>query len=97
MPRNLDRRVEAITPVDDRALHPRLRALLDTCLADNRQAWELDADGRYVQRTPGDEPERGTHRLLLRDPLGVEAVDRSPARAPDIAQTTAEHRAERTA
>ena len=80
MPRNLDRRVEAITPVEDRALHPRLRALLETCLADNRQAWDLCADGRYVQRTPGDEPERGTHRLLLRDPYGTEFVDRPTPR-----------------
>ena len=82
MPRNLDRRVEAVTPVEDRALHPRLRALLETCLADNRQAWELCADGRYVQRTPGDEPDRGTHRLLLGDPYGIEFVERlSPREA----------------
>jgi polyphosphate kinase len=100
MPRNLDRRVEAVTPVEDRALHPRLRALLDTCLADNRQAWQLYPDGSYVQRTPGDEPERGTHRLLLRDPLGLELTDRQPPRMPDAAQAAQaapELRAERTA
>ena len=96
MPRNLDRRVEAVTPVEDRALHPRLRALLDTCLADNRQAWELSADGRYVQRNPGDEPDRGTHRLLLRDPLGLEAAERQQ-RATEPAQAAPELRAERTA
>ena len=96
MPRNLDRRVEAVTPVEDRALHPRLRALLDTCLADNRQAWELCPDGSYVQRTPGDEPERATHRLLLRDPLGLEVADRVPPRVPDAGQP-AELRVERTA
>jgi polyphosphate kinase len=72
MPRNLDRRVEAVVPVEDPALHPRLRALLNTCLADNRQAWDLNPDGTYVQRAPGDEPERGTHRVLLRDPWGLE-------------------------
>ena len=83
MPRNLDRRVEAITPVEDKALHPRLRALLDICLADNRQAWELRADGSYVQRTPGEEPERATHRLLLRDPLAHDAPERPPSRTPD--------------
>jgi len=96
MPRNLDRRVEAVTPVEDRALHPRLRALLDTCLSDNRQAWELCADGTYVQRTPGDEPERATHRLLLRDPLGLEVADR-PTRITDAAQPATELRVERTA
>jgi polyphosphate kinase len=83
MPRNLDRRVEAVAPVEDRALHPRLRALLDTCLADNRQAWELDSEGRYTQRSPGDEPERATHRLLLRDPLGTELPERISSRTSD--------------
>jgi len=83
MPRNLDRRVEAVTPVEDKALHPRLRALLDICLADNRQAWELRADGSYVQRTPGEEPERATHRVLLRDPLALDTSERTPSRTPD--------------
>ena len=87
MPRNLDRRVEAVTPVEDKALHPRLRALLETCLADNRQAWELCADGRYVQRHPGEEPERATHRLLLRDPMGVESAERLSTRTPDATPT----------
>jgi polyphosphate kinase len=91
MPRNLDRRVEAVTPVEDKALHPRLRALLDICLADNRQAWELRADGSYVQRTPGEEPERATHRLLLRDPLALDTPERPPLRTPDA--TRAEIRA----
>ena len=40
-----------IVPVEDQALHPRLRSLLDTWLEDNRQAWELQADGSYVQYT----------------------------------------------
>jgi polyphosphate kinase len=70
MPRNFDRRVEAIAPVEDRSLHAALRSLLETCLADNRQAWELGADGVYRQREPNGEPERATHRTLLRDPWG---------------------------
>ena len=58
MPRNFDRRVETVAPVEDAALHPRLRTLLATCLADNRQAWDLAPDGRYTQRTPAPgEPE----------------------------------------
>ena len=76
MPRNLERRVEVIVPVEDKALHPRLRSLLDTCLEDNRQAWELRADGSYVRVEPG-EPEVATHRKLLRDPWGL---DRSQSR-----------------
>jgi polyphosphate kinase len=71
MPRNLDRRVEAVAPVDDVALHPRLHALLSTCLADNRQAWDLAADGTYRQRNPNGEPVRATHQLLLIDSWGM--------------------------
>jgi len=71
MPRNLDRRVEAVAPVDDVALHPRLHALLSTCLADNRQAWDLAADGTYTQRAPNGEPVRATHQLLLIDSWGM--------------------------
>ena len=71
MPRNFDRRVEAVTPVDDVTLHPRLQAVLETCLLDNRQAWDLAADGTYTQRIPSDAPERATHQILLRDPWGM--------------------------
>jgi len=71
MPRNFDRRVEAVAPVDDVTLHPRLHSLLSVCLADNRQAWDLAADGTYAQRVPGGEPVRATHQLLLLDPWGM--------------------------
>ena len=71
MQRNFDRRVEAVTPVDDVTLHLRLQSVLDTCLRDNRQAWDLAADGTYTQRTPNNEPERATHQLLLHDPWGM--------------------------
>jgi polyphosphate kinase len=70
MPRNLDRRVEVVTPVDNPLFQRRLQSVLDICLADNRQAWELRADGSYVQREPGERGERATHRMLLRDSWG---------------------------
>jgi polyphosphate kinase len=66
MPRNLDRRVEAVTPVEDPDLAKQLKDLLDLMLSDNCQAWELQPDGQYVQRCPGkNEPERNTHNLLM--------------------------------
>jgi len=71
MPRNLDRRVEAMVPVEDRQWHPRLRSLLDTCLSDNRQAWELGADGTYRRRHADGAPERATQAILMRDPWGM--------------------------
>jgi polyphosphate kinase len=50
MPRNFDRRVEAVAPIENTALHPRLQSLFETCLRDNRQSWELGADGEWTRR-----------------------------------------------
>ncbi len=50
MPRNLDRRVEVITPVQDPDIAKDLQEILGIMLADNRQAWELQSNGSYVQR-----------------------------------------------
>jgi polyphosphate kinase len=66
MPRNLNRRVEAVVPVEDAKLRQELRNLLDLMLSDNRQAWELHSDGTYHPCTPqGDEPERSSQVLLM--------------------------------
>jgi polyphosphate kinase len=71
MPRNFNRRVEVAVPVEDPALHAPLLSLLETCLADNRQAWELTSDGAYARRYPGDAPEVATHKILLGDSWGL--------------------------
>lgn len=52
MPRNLDRRVEAITIVEDTEIAKDLQEILGVMLADNRGAWDLQPDGRYIQRRP---------------------------------------------
>jgi polyphosphate kinase len=70
MQRNFDRRVEAVTPVESRELHPRLHALLGTYLEDHRQAWELSADGTYRQRQPAGS-DQGSHAVLAHDPWGL--------------------------
>ncbi|MGI8546862.1 MAG: polyphosphate kinase 1 [Gemmatimonadaceae bacterium] len=72
MPRNFDRRVEAITPVDDVLLHAKLDSLMSVCLSDNREAWDLAADGSYTQRTPGDGPVRCAQDIFLCEPWGAE-------------------------
>jgi polyphosphate kinase len=72
MPRNFDRRVEAVTPVEDPSLHPRLRSLLDTCLSDNRQAWDLQPDAEYVRRHPDGAPERSAQAIFLQSSWGLE-------------------------
>jgi polyphosphate kinase len=50
MPRNLDRRVEVLTPVHDRALRAYLRyEFLEAYLRDNVKSRQLNADGTYVR------------------------------------------------
>jgi polyphosphate kinase len=51
MPRNLDRRVEAMAPVADPDLHARLQEILDVNLADDCLAWELHGDGTWSKVT----------------------------------------------
>jgi polyphosphate kinase len=49
MPRNLDRRVEVMSPVEEPALTARLQEILDVNLADTTQAWELRSEGHWVR------------------------------------------------
>jgi polyphosphate kinase len=51
MPRNLDRRVEALTPVEDPDLKLRLEEVLQVALADDLLAWELGPDAIW-RRVP---------------------------------------------
>jgi len=82
MPRNFIRRVEAIVPVEDQSLHLRLRSLLDTLLADNREAWDLRFDGTWEQRRPYGGEERATHTILLTDSWGRPASAQHTGSAP---------------
>jgi polyphosphate kinase len=50
MSRNLNARVEVVVPIFERKLKRRLGEILNTCLSDYRQAWEMESDGKYVQR-----------------------------------------------
>ncbi len=47
MPRNLDRRVEALAPITDPDLQFRLDEILDVVLADDNLAWEMKPDGSW--------------------------------------------------
>ncbi len=52
-PRNLDRRVEVLFPIEHPYLKERIeREILDTVLHDNTQARVMQPDGSYVRRTP---------------------------------------------
>jgi polyphosphate kinase len=66
MQRNLEHRVEVVVPVEDPVLRQDLRAFLDIQWNDRRSAWEMQADGNYLQRrpSPGEEA-RTCHQLLV--------------------------------
>jgi polyphosphate kinase len=55
MPRNLDGRVEALAPIEDRRLQRHLDVILDTGLDDDVLAWELRPGGTWhkVETTRG--------------------------------------------
>ena len=66
MPRNLERRVEAAVPIEDPRHRNEIRRVLEIMLDDNRQAWDMQSDGSYVQRRPAPgEPERGAQQVLI--------------------------------
>lgn len=52
MPRNLDRRVELLIPIENSAAQRKLLDILAANLKDNVQSWELLPDGTYRRRTP---------------------------------------------
>jgi polyphosphate kinase len=64
MPRNLDHRVELVTPVQDPALRDEMADVMERSLADNTNAWTLGADGRWTRREPGEEEPRNVQKEL---------------------------------
>ena len=49
MDRNLDRRVEAVVPVEDSEARARIAEIIDLMLADDRRSWQLQPDARWVR------------------------------------------------
>ncbi len=60
MYRNLNNRVEATTPVEDRDARRRLTHILDVLWRDRRNAWEITGDGGHTRLEPDDSAEIGT-------------------------------------
>jgi len=58
MQRNLDRRVEVLTPVEHPELREQLREILDITLADNCSAWRLSPGGSWSRLRPGPDEQR---------------------------------------
>ncbi len=50
MRRNLDRRIEAVTPIEDLKLKTQLHNLLQTYMDDNYYSWVMNKDGNYKKK-----------------------------------------------
>jgi polyphosphate kinase len=64
MPRNLDRRVEVLAPVDGARARAEVNAILDSAFADTSNAWELDGDGIWT-RVSGGKKDQHVHQLAM--------------------------------
>jgi polyphosphate kinase len=66
MKRNLESRVEVVTPVFGDTLRSELRFMIDSQIDDYRNGWEMQPDGNYVKRQPrADADEVGSQQLLI--------------------------------
>jgi polyphosphate kinase len=80
MPRNLDSRVELVTPVEDAALKAEMLDVLERSLADNSSAWELGSDGSWSRREPDGETRNAQEELIARHSArAAEHLAASPA------------------
>ncbi|MFZ9668789.1 MAG: polyphosphate kinase 1 [Solirubrobacterales bacterium] len=74
MPRNLDSRVELVTPVEDEVAKAQALDVLERCLADNTNSWVLDATGTWSRLDPeGGEP-RNVQQELREQHLALAAT-----------------------
>ena len=65
MQRNLDRRVETAFPLREKRHREKVRRLLDLQLSDTANGWELNTDGEFERRHPGEGEEPLDSQALL--------------------------------
>ena len=64
MRRNLDRRIEAITPIEDLKLKTQLYSLLETYIDDNYYSWFMNKDGIYEKKSESSNSNRSQIDLI---------------------------------
>jgi len=77
MTRNLSKRVELLTPIEDTDAKKRLQHILETHFADNTQARELGRDGHYTPVKPA----KGAKQLRSQEFFAKQAARMHRARA----------------
>jgi polyphosphate kinase len=73
MPRNLDKRLELMVPVEDPACRDRLIQMLELHLSDNQNSWLLNGDGSYQRRSAKNETPVRSQEVLYHQ--ACEAVE----------------------